>query len=241
MTLILHPAHPAAVDGRSIFAKTIADPEDAARLLKRCDNRKKIGATIQKGRYRDYAVYSLTLEERASCPRDCPMWLSCYGNGVFQQRVQRFRHGPELIRCLDAEIEWLCAKHPNGVAVRLHLLGDFWSVGYVRAWLRWIRRHPNLFVFGYTARRPGTAIGDVLADARRRLWSRFAVRLSHGRGAKTTRILDAVPSAPRINTALVCPEQMGRVSNCASCGLCWNSTRQIAFVDHAVLNAASAP
>lgn len=240
MTLVLDPAHPAAVRGRTIFTKTVVNPEDAARILKRCDNRKKIGATIRKGRYRGYAVYSLTLEERATCPRTCRMWLPCYGNGVFQQRVQRFRHGPKLIRRLDSEIAQLCAKHPKGVAVRLHLLGDFWSVEYARAWLRWIRRHPNLFVFGFTAWPPGTPIGDVLAEARRQLWRRFAVRISLGNGAKSTRILGAIPDTPRIGNAIVCPHQMGRVRNCSSCALCWNSTQQIAFVEHAVLNAGAA-
>ncbi len=238
MTLILDSAHPAAVEGRTLFSKTVVDPKYADRLLKRCDNRNKIGATIQKGRYRGYAIYSLALEERASCPRTCPMWLGCYGNGVYQQRVQRFRHGAGLIDRLDEELQSLTEAHPNGVAIRLHLLGDFWSVAYVRAWLRWLKLYPNLFVFWYTAREPGTRIGNALTDARHRQWKRFAVRLSNGTGRKTTRVLEDIPNTPTLGKAVVCPEQTGRVKNCAACGLCWNTTRQIAFVDHAALNAA---
>ena len=76
---------------------------------------------------------------------------------------------------------------------RLHLLGDFWSVEYVRLWLRLLDMFPNLFVFGYTHRKPrkngGDRIGDVLAQARRTHWARFAdcIPRHQARACETTR------------------------------------------------------
>ena len=53
---------------------------------------------------------------------------------------------------LEREIEVLDVRHGGGFVVRLHVLGDFYSVEYVGLWRRLLRQYPTLRVFGYTAR-----------------------------------------------------------------------------------------
>ena len=37
---------------------------------------------VTKGRWRGYPVFTLTLEERATCPSYCEQWDECYGNNM---------------------------------------------------------------------------------------------------------------------------------------------------------------
>ena len=70
--------------------------------------------------------------------------------------------------------------HPNGFAVRLHNLGDFYSVEYVELWRRLLARHSALHVWGYTARwHSDDPIAAALASLVEREWDRFAVRFSN--------------------------------------------------------------
>ena len=66
--------------------------------------------------------------------------------------ARRVEAGPELEARLEREIEVLDVRHGGGFVVRLHVLGDFYSVEYVGLWRRLLRQYPTLRVFGYTAR-----------------------------------------------------------------------------------------
>jgi hypothetical protein len=95
-------------------------------------------------------IYTLTLEERASCPLTCKHWRSCYGNGMMV--ASRVQAGPELEARLEREIEVLDVRHVKGFVVRLHVLGDFYSVEYVELWRRLLRQYSTMRIWGYTAR-----------------------------------------------------------------------------------------
>ena len=83
---------------------------------------------VKKGKFKGYVIFTLTLEERATCPRECYHWDNCYGNNMaFAHRIE---HGPALEAKLGEEIAELCATY-KGVIIRLHVLGDFYSVDYV--------------------------------------------------------------------------------------------------------------
>lgn len=207
--------------GRTYFKKS---RRAEGRFLKPVSNRKigKKGERISRGRWRGFAIYTATLEERATCPRTCPHWGDCYGNGM--RFAHRMEHGPALEKRLPAEIAELARKHPEGFAVRLHVLGDFYSRRYVALWARMLRKYPALHVWGYTARLPGTPIGDAIAAIR---GPRFVVRWSGG----GTLPLSANPegfAAP----AFTCPEQTGKAKSCAACGACWATLRAVRFIDH---------
>src|SRR5262249_10851032 len=75
--------HPAVIDGRTVYPTTVRAPlrrADAPSVLKSAVNSRKIGGEILKGRWRGLPAYTLTLEERATCPTTCRHWRSCYGN-----------------------------------------------------------------------------------------------------------------------------------------------------------------
>jgi len=62
------------------------------------------------------------------------------------------QHGMDLERRLEREVAGRADDHPLGFAVRLHELGDFYSVEYVGLWLQLLERHPALHIWGYSAR-----------------------------------------------------------------------------------------
>lgn len=124
----LKPGAAPLVEARTVYPATVVDAEESPRLLVSGANQGKIGKRITKGPWRGLPIYCLTLEERATCPASCHEWDSCYGNAMHLAR--RHRHGPELERLLSAELGHLAERHPDGFAVRLHILGDFYSVRY---------------------------------------------------------------------------------------------------------------
>lgn len=153
----LTPDHPAAVEGRTLFPSRVMIPSDAEPVLKDGASSSKIGGDVLVGRLKGAKILTLTLEERATCPRSCALWLSCYGGGM--QFARRWKHGPELEARIADEVAAACAVGP--VLVRLHVLGDFYSVEYVELWWELLNRHPNLHAFGFTAWGPDTEIGIV--------------------------------------------------------------------------------
>jgi hypothetical protein len=144
---------------------------------------------------------------------------------------------------------------PAPFVVRLHVLGDFFSVAYVEQWAQWLDMFPSLRVWGYSHWHPGTAIGDALLTLREttggsdsREGARFCLRFSddseHGPGE----ISDINPIAAQLaesGQAFVCPEQTQseerangpNAINCGNCGLCWNvrkraKKKHVIFLKH---------
>jgi hypothetical protein len=220
----INALHPAYRSGRTIFSSRVFDPDEVQRVLKDGAQSRKLGKIVEKGRLRGAPIFTLTLEERATCPRTCAAWGFCYGNGM--QAAERIVAGPALEAALWTELAALQAAHPGGFLVRLHILGDFYSLGYVDLWREALATFPALHVFGFTARE--CEIGDAVRDLAENNWSRFAVRRSGGRGdVMAAQILpDADPMA------ITCPAQLGKTDCCATCALCWQSDRTIAFLRH---------
>lgn len=199
-------------------------------LLVSGHNNIKLGRDVRKGRLNGYWIYSLSLEERATCPRSCLHWLNCYGNAMpFAKRIDHT--DIEFLPRLESEVARLCKQHPAGVLIRLHALGDFYSTEYVDFWRRMLRLHPMLAVFGYTARNNEDAIGEAVIRLRHTQWDRFAVRSSNGaRHDKATLSIKDENSAH--DGAFICPEQSGKTQCCATCGACWSTTKNVAFMEH---------
>lgn len=226
---VLTSVHPAAAKGRSVFAGRVAAPELG--MLKSGDNQRKLGRVVTKGDWKGMPIYSLTLEERATCPRTCKQWLSCYGNNM--SLAKRYRHGQKFEALLGQDLAALQVRHPFGFVVRVHVLGDFYSAEYVRLWDWALDLFPALHVFGYTAWQPDTEIGREVVRLRSKRWERFAVRTSGAAKGPRTLVIADDEKAPK--TAIICPAQAGATTNCASCGLCWSPAakhRPIAFHQH---------
>lgn len=225
-SVVLKFNHPAAQDARTLFPSTVVDVADSPRLLVSGANQRKLGDRIVKGAWRGLPIYTLTLEERATCPRSCHHWLSCYGNNMHFSR--RHRHGEELEKRLKYEVAALLRQHPQGVAVRLHILGDFYSFRYVKLWSDLLGQHPKLRVFGYTAWQPVTEVGAAIQIANELFPERCAIRFS---GIESGPMHAAREGADGV----VCPVQTGNTDCCGTCGLCWASAfrdKTIVFLNH---------
>ncbi len=222
--------HPAIMGGHTIYPTTVRPARSSEQwALKSGDNSHKIGGVILKGRWKGFPVYTLTLEERATCPHTCHHWRSCFGNHM--HLADRVEAGADLEWRLEREVALLAIDHPKGFAIRLHVLGDFYSVGYVTLWRRLLTRHAGLHVFGMTARQPGDPIGDAVAALVAEHWDRFAVRISDGPpGVPSTVSIEHPFNKPP--DAVICPAEMKRTESCSTCALCWQSKRPIAFVQH---------
>lgn len=220
--------HPSIVSGTTLFRARITKPEDMPRLLKSGHNSRKIGKRVEKGAWDGMPIFTLTLQERATCPATCSHWRDCYGNKMNWSK--RIEHGPEMEGILHAELTALNDSHPQGFVVRLHVLGDFYSVDYVKRWWDWLNAFPALHVFGYTARTKDSEIGRAIDAMRGFMWNRFAIRFSDGdAGYGNTVSIDGEEEA---GCAIICPAQTGKADCCATCGLCWGTKRDIAFLRH---------
>lgn len=224
--LMVRADHPA----RSRYGWSVRDPSVEKTVLKSGQNNPKIGGVIEKGRWAGLPVFTLTLEERATCPRECLHWLNCYGNRMNWAR--RLKHGAGLEARLDAELVSLHKHHRAGFVVRLHVLGDFYSVPYVNKWRRWLQQLPNLRVYGYTAWQPHTPIGRAVQRLRDENWDRFSVRTSNGQLPDAATVSAASIDDPLTLLGTVCPMQVDKTDCCATCGLCWQSRDNIVFLEH---------
>jgi len=157
---------------------------------------------------------------------------NCYGNNM--HHAKRVRHGPAFEERLALELALLQSRYPRGFAIRLHVLGDFYSVEYVRLWESFLARFPAMFVFGFSARwRRDDPIAVALVDLVLREWDegRFRVRFSDAPVDECSTVSIEHPrQAPA--DAIICPAQTGRTESCGTCGLCWHTKRRIAFLQH---------
>lgn len=221
--------HPAFTEDRTIYPTTVVDVSDK-RILISGINSWKIGDRISKGPLKGFPIFTLTLEERATCPSSCKHWRSCYGNHM--QLARRNRHGPEFEAALTKEVEALQLKYPGGFAIRLHVLGDFYSVEYVQLWVSFLARFRALFIFGFTARwEKSDPIAVELLKSVDEHWPRMAIRFSNAPVDECSTISVEHPRQVPAD-AIICPQQIGKTKSCGSCALCWHSKRRIAFLQH---------
>lgn len=232
--IVLPAYHPVVRAGRTLFPSRVFAPDEVARVLKDGHQSRKIGRIVAKGHRRGWPIYTLTLEERATCPRSCGEWQSCYGNHM--QAAERIEAtGPDdgraLMNALSHEVVRLSEEHPGGFMVRLHVLGDFFSVDYVAFWAGLLRDVPALHLFGFTAHAPDSAIGAAVGGMMvTHGWDRAAIRFSGAAGREmASRVIGP---GERDDQAIVCPAQTGGTDCCATCALCWASARTIAFRRH---------
>lgn len=217
----------AHAEGRTLFPKSRKGSDYTSKVLKPSTNI-KLGKVMRKI-WPDAKILTLTLEERKTCPSDCAMWSKCYGDNMpFAHRMSM--EDSEL----RARIERELSEHKGIVAVRLHVLGDFYSSGYVVFWANMMMRFPNLRVWGYTAHQPSSDIGKTIRGCNIAFEGRFLVRFSNqpkpveGQGIYTCAVDDAD------GDYITCPEQLGKVEDCGKCGLCMNPKvkKGIKFLSH---------
>ena len=212
------------------FQKSIKDPM-LYNVLKPGSNNKKLGFKITTPKWKGKKLYSLTLVERETCPISCHHWDDCYGNNMpFAHRFSTIG----LLFKLDREIQELTKKHPQGIVIRLHVLGDFMTVEYVNFWERMLFDFPTLSLFGYTGREEDSEIGKAIWLLNTRYNDRCTIRFSRSKefasGYNVSNLFAAEESFE--GKSFDCPEQTGRLKDCASCGLCWSVVKTVRFATH---------
>lgn len=202
--------------------KTVTAVNDAKRILQPANTNRKLGngkLRITKGKWKGMPLYQLVLEERKTCPTTCQQWSNCYGNNMYL--AKRIDHtDSSFLSSLWTELSTLAAANPAGFVVRLHVLGDFYSVSYVNFWAKALKKFTNLRVFGYTHRLPTTSIGKAVSKLNAAgAWVRFS-----DTGGEM--------SANVNGEGIQCPQETGKTESCLTCGLCWATTKAIAFRPH---------
>jgi len=221
-TIALEPNDLRSALAETRFPTTRKNPSELLRVLKDGKNSRKIGDRITKGRWSGMRIVTLTLEERATCPRSCKVWDVCYGNNMHWSH--RIQPGHELTQALERELQKLNKKYRAGFAVRLHILGDFYHENYVYFWAHMLDQFKRLHVFGFTANEPNTPIGSAVAVLNETYKERFHIRFS---GSDTEVVEDAENA-----TGIICPVELDKAECCGSCALCWQTTRKISFLMH---------
>jgi len=215
---------------RTVYPKSVKLA--STNMLKPGKNNAKLGDVVTSKMWQGSKMYSLTLEERVTCPITCDQWDNCYGNNM--PFAHRFNiTDPNFYPHLDDQLEILSKKHADGFVVRLHVLGDFFSTEYVAFWGARVAMYENLRVFGYTHHRSNTPIGQYIARFNRILPQQWAIRFSDEIMTQMSAHVVQKDYTPMKGLEIVCPEQTGQAASCADCGLCWTATnRKIMFVEH---------
>jgi hypothetical protein len=153
--------HNSIVNATTVFQKTIKGIDEVKSVLKLSAN-EKLGKKVTRGIWKDHIFLTLTLTERETCPMTCVHWKDCYGNGMrFAQRIKT----DGLMEQIDKELSEL--NPSKNYLIRLHVLGDFYSVEYVEFWNRMMDKYSNIKIFGYTAHAIDNSHLDKKANLRK--------------------------------------------------------------------------
>ncbi len=165
-------------------------------------------------------MFTMSLTERATCPRDCKQWASCFANNSYG--LHRIDHThPEFMAKLSDEIDAMAILYRHGFVIRPHVVGEFYSTEYAQFWMDKVEQHKNLHIFGFTHRHRDSEIGRIIAKGNEnpRIWIRFS-----DQGGDM--------SANVGGEGFQCPEQTGKTESCLTCGACWSTTKAVSFIQH---------
>lgn len=218
----------ATIRTRTKYPKNVKQP--APNMLKPGRKNAKLGHRVSVGVWKGMVLWQLSLEERVTCPRTCDQWDDCYGNNM--PFAYRYDHtADDFIEMLSMSLADKQKRHPNGFVVRLHVLGDFFSVAYVQQWAKWLDEFPALHVYGYTHHHPDSDIGRALSELNKS--SKWKVRFSDAQDMIFSANVIPIRREAKKGIEVICPEQLGQTDKCTSCGLCWSQQeRSILFLKH---------
>jgi hypothetical protein len=221
----LSPTHPAIVNSQTMYRKNVHDAGNYAHAVIKASTNIKLGKKVTKGHLRGAKIFTLTLEERATCDSECEHWLDCYGNNM--PFGHRFEANDALMVSIERDLDELDAKG-KPYLVRLHILGDFFNLKYVLFWKKQLKNRELLNIYGYTRNHPNKPLGYALKLVRQEYGKRFAVRFSNYPDDTFSAQSEHVSTG-----GIGCPVQMDRTDSCGTCALCWEmEDKSIIFYDH---------
>ena len=219
----------------TIYKKNIHNLTDYKFKVLKPSTNKKLGKKVLKGQFKDYKFYTLTLVERETCPSDCFHWSTCYGNNMPFAHRMNSQDEQLLKNRIHDDIKNLNGKK---ALIRLHILGDFFSVSYVMFWDMILKDFPNIAIYGYTANNINSkleksrSIASTISVLHSLHKERFSIRFSNDlENPFSANSFDVVK--PVKGQSILCPVQEDKTPDCGTCGLCWNSPdKQIIFKTH---------
>jgi hypothetical protein len=208
-----------------MYRKNVHDAGNYAHAVIKASTNIKLGKKVTKGHLRGAKIFTLTLEERATCDSECEHWLDCYGNNM--PFGHRFEANDALMVSIERDLDELDAKG-KPYLVRLHILGDFFNLKYVLFWRKQLKNRELLNVYGYTRHHPTKPLGYALKLVRQEYGKRFAIRFSNYPDDTFSAQSEHVSTG-----GIGCPVQMDRTDSCGTCALCWEmEDKSIIFYDH---------
>jgi hypothetical protein len=226
--------HAAIINSTTLYQKNVHYVDDYPHKVLKPSTNKKLGRKVLRGNLKGYPMYTLTLVERETCTSDCEHWADCYGNNMpFGHRFKT----KGLMPRLNLELDALDKKHPNGYLIRLHVLGDFYSVEYVKFWHKQLINRQALNIYGYSRHHHGKGnthiwsrkIGQALLHVRNHIgFDRFAIRFSMLPSDNLSANTEHNPA----KNAITCLVQVNKSESCGDCTLCWTTKKPITFLDH---------
>ena len=217
----------------TIYKKNIHDLDEYKFKIIKDSKNVKLGKKVIKGMYNNYKLKTVTLIERETCPADCIHWSDCYGNNMpFAHRISHENQNLLQKRIFNE----LLNSTNQLLLIRLHVLGDFFNVKYVKFWSIMLNTFKNIAIYGYTANNINSKIElsrDIAKEIIKLNYSkhshiRFSNDLNNPFSANSYDIVKPVKGE-----SILCPVQENKTANCGTCGLCWNQkTQSIIFKTH---------
>ena len=217
----------------TIYKKNIHDLDEYKFKIIKDSKNIKLGKKVIKGMYNNYKLKTVTLIERETCPADCVHWEDCYGNNM--PFAHRINHEDQNLLQKRIYNELLNSSNQL-LLIRLHVLGDFFNVKYVKFWSIMLNTFKNIAIYGYTANNINSKIElsrDIAKEIIKLNYSkhshiRFSNDLTNSFSANSYDIVKPVKGK-----SILCPVQENKTANCGTCGLCWNQNSQsIIFKTH---------
>lgn len=222
-----HRAH-----GKVISVQDEQPKSDGLIVLKNALFNKKLGGfpkrsmRIKKGPHKGMPLFSLTLEERATCNTECQQWSNCYGD---KMRYAKRYDTDGIEDVIDHDLEVLFSRYPQ-VSIRLHILGDFFSVQYVEYWEEKINQYSGLYVWGFTHWPWETEIGRSIVLVSVCFPKQFAISISDFDSIVLPRAV--VVDHWNTDTGVACLNQVDD-RGCVDCGICMSpSHNTVQFLRH---------
>lgn len=195
--------------------------EIQSKIIRTRGQNSKLGATM-----------SWSLPAVDTCPgRTLLCTKSCYARRLQARRanvLKSWHRSYELsLHPLFADALALALKGLPAGQLRIHVSGDFYSVAYLKAWIKALKGAPQLAPFAFTRSWRVPALRKALKEAGWPTWilastdQEAADAPAEMREASMADVsVRAVKAGKEKAPALLCPEQSGAQDSCASCGRC---------------------
>jgi len=230
----LKETHNAIVNASTLYNAsqfTIRDVSNYKHRVLKLSTNKKLGKIVKFGKHKGKRIVTATLIERETCTNECEHYTTCYGNNM--PFTHRFEVNEAFMMRLESDIEYYVKKYPQGILIRLHVLGDFESIQYVEFWNRMLYTYSTIAIYGYSRNHMTSkyehisAIGYKIIAIRNIHKDRFAIRFSN-------KLDDEFSANSRDITSkgITCLSQVKASVSCSDCTLCWASKKPIGFITH---------